>query len=369
MSDDEDLENSLNLQAKVITQRRTRVPDKPPFKICWLTIVASWEKVLGAHEPLSILQRSAQVYEYADLLHKAAKHQDDPLGEMKKVVGFVLSGYISCSRQKYAPHKSLLGETFELDRMAEFGWRLVSEQVSRHPHTYAQWVEAADWNIHDEYTIETKVRPLEFRGEGRANGKSTLTMLRSGNKYTWTKLPVMVNVRISGIVLEHIGKVTICNETTGHACKLTFHKCKMRTVTGEIKAKDGQTLEKLEGNWDSHLKTVGDEYLWQRNELDDGASSYYSFSRFACQLNEPDDSVAPTDSRRRNDVRYHEEGSLTAANEAKSRIKAKLAQSVSYTPIWFNTPKVRNEPHTWNNKYWICKRNQDWSDCPRLFDD
>lgn len=37
--------------------------------------------------------------------------------------------------------------------------------------------------------------------------------------------------------------------------------------------------------------------IWKANPLDPEAHKYYNFSRFACELNEEEDGVAPTDSR------------------------------------------------------------------------
>lgn len=356
-----------------VNQRRTRIPNKPPFTICWKSLALSWGKVfpLGIYEPLTILQRSAQVFEYADLLHRAAECSDDPLAEMKYVVAFVFSGHISCSTQSGKPFTSFKGETYECDRMEDLGWRLASEQVSHEPSIYAQMIEASGWTCQQEYTIKTHIKPHAMCAEGVAKGRSILAMKRSGNRYTWTKLPIVAKVRLSGLNLEHTGELVISNETTGDACNLTFHKSN-REVTGKIKSKDGQLLEELKGNWDSHLETINQEPLWRRTPLDDGAMSYYGFSRFACQLNEPDGSVAPTDSRRRKDIRYLEEGESIASSEEKNRLNAKYANnhsSVSRKPLWFDPPKAKNEPHTWNNKYWKCKQVQDWSACPRMFDD
>lgn len=70
----------------------------------------------------------------------------------------------------------------------------------------------------------------------------------------------------------------------------------------------------LNGTWDTKLeasKVLGESRLkgksslevgpsrtlWKVTPLDDEAENYYNFSRFACELNEPEDGVAPTDSR------------------------------------------------------------------------
>ncbi len=70
----------------------------------------------------------------------------------------------------------------------------------------------------------------------------------------------------------------------------------------------------LNGTWDTKLeasKVIGESRLkgksslevgpsrtlWKVTPLDPEAENYYNFSRFACELNEEEDGVAPTDSR------------------------------------------------------------------------
>lgn len=53
------------------------------------------------------------------------------------------------------------------------------------------------------------------------------------------------------------------------------------------------------------------------------AERYYNFTELTCQLNEPEDDVAPTDSRRRPDQRLMEEGRWDEANEEKLRLEEK----------------------------------------------
>lgn len=48
-----------------------------------------------------------------------------------------------------------------------------------------------------------------------------------------------------------------------------------------------------------------------------GSEVMYSFSDFACGLNEPEEGVAPTDSRLRPDQRIMEEGDFDRANKEK----------------------------------------------------
>jgi len=53
------------------------------------------------------------------------------------------------------------------------------------------------------------------------------------------------------------------------------------------------------------------------------SDQYYFFSYLACQLNEFDPDVAPTDSRRRPDQRLMENGNWDEANVEKARLENK----------------------------------------------
>ena len=53
------------------------------------------------------------------------------------------------------------------------------------------------------------------------------------------------------------------------------------------------------------------------------SEKYYNFTILACQLNEPEEGVAPTDSRRRPDQRLMEEGFWDEANAEKVRLEEK----------------------------------------------
>ena len=50
-----------------------------------------------------------------------------------------------------------------------------------------------------------------------------------------------------------------------------------------------------------------------------GYELIYGFSQFTCSLNEPEEGVAPTDSRLRPDQRIMEEGDFEGANKKKVR--------------------------------------------------
>lgn len=53
------------------------------------------------------------------------------------------------------------------------------------------------------------------------------------------------------------------------------------------------------------------------------SDKYYNFTELACQLNEPEEGVAPTDSRLRPDQRLMEQGDWNAANTQKLLLEEK----------------------------------------------
>lgn len=67
--------------------------------------------------------------EYFELLDKAAKCQSS-LEQMCYVAAFSVSSYSTTVHRTGKPFNPLLGETYELDRRREYGYRSLCEQVS-----------------------------------------------------------------------------------------------------------------------------------------------------------------------------------------------------------------------------------------------
>ena len=80
------------------------------------------------NEPLSMLQRLSEDFEYAELLHKAAKISDS-CNQLIYIAAFCVSSYAATSNRVGKPFNPLLGETFECDRTSDLGWRCITEQV------------------------------------------------------------------------------------------------------------------------------------------------------------------------------------------------------------------------------------------------
>lgn len=86
------------------------------------------------NEPLSMLQRLTEDLEYHELLDKAARCESS-LEQMCLVAAFSVSSYSTTVYRTAKPFNPLLGETYELDRLEEFGYRSLCEQVKTIPQT------------------------------------------------------------------------------------------------------------------------------------------------------------------------------------------------------------------------------------------
>lgn len=75
-----------------------------------------------------MLQRLTEDLEYSELLDRAARC-DSSLEQMCLVAAFSVSSYSTTVHRTAKPFNPLLGETYELDRLEEYGYRSVSEQV------------------------------------------------------------------------------------------------------------------------------------------------------------------------------------------------------------------------------------------------
>uniref|UniRef100_A0A1I8FSC3 Oxysterol-binding protein n=1 Tax=Macrostomum lignano TaxID=282301 RepID=A0A1I8FSC3_9PLAT len=164
---------------------------------------------ISFNEPLSFLQRVTEYLEYSKLLFQAAR-SDDPVQRLEYIAALVVSGASSNWDRLSKPFNPLQGETYELDRTRDLGFRAVCEQVSHHPPTSAYHAEAADgsWLFHGSVSPK-----LSFWGK-------TVDVAPKG-----VNVPCKVhNILFGKLWVEHCGDVTITNHRTGHRCELRWHQ-------------------------------------------------------------------------------------------------------------------------------------------------
>ncbi|XP_078087550.1 oxysterol-binding protein 1-like [Mustelus asterias] len=369
------------------------------------------------NEPLSMLQRLTEDLEYHELLDRASKCEN-ALEQLCYVAAFTVSSYSTTVYRTGKPFNPLLGETFELDRMEDEGFRSICEQVSHHPPAAAHHAESKyGWTLRQEIAIASK-----FRGKYLSImplGTIHCTFLQSGNHYTWKKVTTTVhNIIVGKLWIDQSGEIDIMNRKTGDKCHLKFapysyfSRDVARKVTGVVTDSTGKAHFILSGTWDEKMdysrvlhsskgensaegrqktvyETLRGKELWKRHKAPEHAETMYYFSELALTLNEPEDGVAPTDSRLRPDQRLMENGRWDEANMEKQRLEEKqravrrkresdvsrLSEGTtqvesSYRPLWFEKredPYTKELVHLYKGGYWEAKEKQDWELCPDIF--
>ncbi|KAG7282615.1 hypothetical protein CRUP_018734 [Coryphaenoides rupestris] len=368
------------------------------------------------NEPLSMLQRLTEDLEYSELLDRAARC-DSALEQMCLVAAFSVSSYSTTVHRTAKPFNPLLGETYELDRLDEYGYRSISEQVSHHPPAAAHHVTSQrGWTLWQEITIDSK-----FRGKYISVmplGCIHLEFHASGHQYVWSKVTSTVhNIIVGKLWIDQSGDMEITNLSTKDSCHLKFSPYSYfsrdtpRKVTGVVQDLEGSAHYILSGTWDDKMEgarivdsspggsegkktiyqTLPAKLLWKKYPLPDNAENMHFFSSLALTLNEPEDGVAPTDSRLRPDQQLMEAGLWDEANVQKQRLEdrqrldrkrreAEASDALEddqsgqdldgYHPQWFEkrtTNETRERTYVYRGGYWEAKERRDWTQCPDIF--
>uniref|UniRef100_A0A674DYA5 Oxysterol binding protein 2b n=1 Tax=Salmo trutta TaxID=8032 RepID=A0A674DYA5_SALTR len=398
-----------------LRRRRSHIPDKPNYSLnLWSIMKNCIGKELSKipmpvnfNEPLSMLQRLTEDLEYHELLDKAARCESS-LEQLCLVAAFSVSSYSTTIHRTAKPFNPLLGETYELDRLEDFGYRSLCEQVSHHPPAASHHViSQRGWTLWQEITIASK-----FRGKYLSImplGAIHLQFHSSGNHYVWRKVTSTVhNIIVGKLWIDQSGDIEIVNHRTKETCQLKFSPYSYfsrevpRKVTGVVSDSGGQAHYILSGTWDDKIEsskivqsskggsgsegkqktvyqTLSPKLLWKKYPLPDNAENMYFFSALALTLNEPEDGVGLTDSRLRPDQRLMEAGRWDEANSEKQRLEEKqravrrrreAEATDGFQPQWFHkrTNAITGETNfVYKGGYWEAKDSQDWSMCTEIF--
>ncbi|KAK1889947.1 Oxysterol-binding protein 1 [Dissostichus eleginoides] len=404
-----------------LKKRRTRISDKPNYSLnLWSIMKNCIGKELSKipmpvnfNEPISMLQRLSEDLEYHELLDKASKCQSS-LEQMCYVAAFSVSSYSTTVHRTGKPFNPLLGETYELDRRRESGYRSLCEQVSHHPPAAAHHVISdRGWTLRQEITVASK-----FRGKYLSImplGTIHAIFEKGNNHYTWKKVTTTVhNIIVGKLWIDQSGEIDVVNHTTGDRCHL---KDVARKVTGVVMDKDGKAHYVLSGTWDEKMEfsrvmqsslggengtegkqktvyqTLKAREVWRRNPLPEGADTMYYFTSLALTLNEYEEGISPTDSRRRPDQRLMEEGRWDEGNSEKQRLEEKQrivrrerereaasqrtasqseegAPHDSHLALWFDRCEDQitgEQVHIYKGGYWEAKDRGIWEGCPDIY--
>ncbi|KAI0388389.1 Oxysterol-binding protein [Xylariaceae sp. FL0594] len=347
------------------------------------------------NEPTSLLYRTGEDMEYADLLDHAVGRTDS-IERMLYVAAFAASEFASTVGRVAKPFNPLLGETFEYAR-PDKGYRFFIEQVSHHPPVSACYAESAHWTYWGEAKVDSRFlgKSFDFYHLGTWFLKLRPTAGGKEELYTWKKPKSQVVGIITGNpVVDNYGLVEIKNWTTGEVAQLDFKQRGWKAssayqLSGKILGADGRPRISIGGRWNSKIYarlTPGYEatveepkeaaidhtsdpnrafLIWEAHERPKGIP--FNLTPFVLTFNHIDDNlrkyIAPTDSRYRPDQRAMEDGEYDFAATEKNRLeeaqrarrRRRQQSGEEFRPAWFEKAVCETtgvEYWRFNGQYW-----------------
>ncbi|KAH2834546.1 hypothetical protein KXV85_005633 [Aspergillus fumigatus] len=313
---------------------------------------------VSSNEPLSLLQRAAEVLEYSTLLDQAAKAADS-LERLMYVTAFAISSLSSNRVRERAirkPFNPMLGETYELVR-EDLGFRFIAEKVSHRPVQLAYQADSKDWSL-----AQSPMPTQKFWGKSAeiiTEGKFRLTLHTTGEHFSWSAASSFLRNIIAGEkYVEPVGEMPVLNETTGQKSVSTFKAGGMfsgrseEVITKAVDPYNNELPLGLTGTWTSSLQLTKNgsatgTVIWKAGPLVPNAPKHYGLTAFAATLNEitpiEEKRLPVTDSRLRPDQRALEDGDVDRAEQVKvqleeaqrARRREMEAAGESWTPRWF----------------------------------
>ncbi|PPR84344.1 hypothetical protein GOBAR_AA36373 [Gossypium barbadense] len=171
-------------------------------------------------EPMTMLQKIAELMEYSYLLDQADECED-PYLRLVYASSWAISVYHAYQRT-WKPFNPIIGETYEM--VNHGGITFISEQVSHHPPMSAGHAE----NEHFTYDVTSKLK-TKFLGNSLdvyPVGRTRVTLKRDGVVLDLVPPPTKVNNLIFGRTwVDSPGEMIMTNLTTGDKVVLYFQPC------------------------------------------------------------------------------------------------------------------------------------------------
>ena len=326
------------------------------------------------NEPLSMLQRQIESFQFYDLLQGIYNEKEVPI-KYAYIMGFLTAEISLNINRLLKPFNPILGETYEYVEIDKY--RVFCEQVSHHPPISAFLLESKNLTVYGDsknkhkfqfmkgavemnFSSKTHILVHEDKEEGLISGKTSHhfvfgkpTYYFKGLLYGTPRYDFVGEVRIDDIIEEkddqkdsYYGIIEFLDES----------KIKLGEVQGKIfKGKD--IIYTVKGNWKSGL-TLYDKLntkikdIWTiSNEefiTNKDPTSNYMISNFAKNLNFLPEELIKflpcSDSRLRPDQREFELGNIEQAEELKKKLEQKQrdhAKSMEtlkqvYKPMYFD---------------------------------
>ncbi|KAL8531462.1 hypothetical protein ACS0TY_008164 [Phlomoides rotata] len=330
-------------------------------------------------EPMTMLQKMAEIMEYSYLLDQADKCED-PYMRMVYASTWAVSVYPAFQRT-WKPFNPILGETYEM--MNHGGVTFISEQVSHHPPMSAGHAE----NEHFTYDITSKLR-TKFLGNSLdvyPVGRTRVTLKRDGVVLELVPPPTKVNNLIFGRTwVDSSGEMVMTNTTTGDKVVLYFQPCgwfgaNRYEVDGYVYNADEEPKILMTGKWSESLSyqpcdlegepLPGTELKEVWHLAPAPPNDKFQFTHFAHKLNSFETApkkLLASDSRLRPDRWALEKGDLAKSGSAKSSLEERQraekrnreAKGDPFNSKWFDkseeittTPWGELEIYQFNGKY------------------
>lgn len=341
------------------------------------------------NEPLSMLQRLCENFQYANLLNLAS-NQDNPYLRLAYVGAFCISGFALDPHRTLKFFNPLLGETYEyIDNEQKF--RYISEQVSHHPAISACYVEGEAFNFTANTKVKSNFKLFKTTLEFIFLSKCYINFSKYNELISFNKPIAAARNIFSNVYIDCYGKFSVNNMTTGEYAEFQISEAKglnhQGDLKGEIKSINGEVNMYIEGNWLSHIHAIdrltGERHvIWTKTKIEGDSESRYFFTDFSINLNnlteELSSKLPHTDSRFRPDQRALENQDLETATYEKIRLENKQRtrkkewekEKFIYKPMYFSElyDEVSGETDfKYTRDYWKDRDNHDFTHLLDIF--
>ncbi|KAI3865939.1 hypothetical protein MKX03_036798 [Papaver bracteatum] len=347
-------------------------------------------------EPMSTLQKMAEIMEYSHLLD-LADECEDPHMRMVYATTWAVSVYFALQRT-WKPFNPILGETYEM--VNHGGITFLAEQVCHHPPIGAAHAE----NEHFTYDLTSKLKTklLGNSVEIYPVGRTRVTLKRDGVVLDLVPPPSKANNLIFGRTwVDSAGDMIMTNMTTGEKVVLYFQPCGWfgagrYEVDGYVYNAAEEPKILMTGKWNQSMSyqpcdmegepLPGTELKEVWKVADAPENDKFQYTHFAHKINSLDTApkkLLASDSRLRPDRYALEKGDLSKAGSAKSSLEEKQraekrnrdAKGHKFAPRWFEmseevaaTPWGDLEVYRFNGKYNEHREAADISDDTNIID-
>ena len=283
------------------------------------------------NEPLSMLQKLCENFQYAYLLNNAA-FEPNPYMRIAYCAAFCIGGFVMNTHRTTKYFNPILFETYEyIDNEQNF--RYFGEQVSHHPAISACYAEGKGWTFYTNGNAGLKfliTGKLEITNSARcfvsfSNFKDNIVFSKP--------LCVVRNLILGTIELDMDGKFNVSNDK-GDSCEVEMIPStsgQKGGVVGQVKDVYGNVMLRIEGNWLDSIYVVNptnkeDKKMIWKIIPSTGYENYF-FQPYSFDLNyltnEMKDALPRTDSRFRPDQKLMELQDIDEAGEEKHRLEEK----------------------------------------------